>query len=96
MICGYYQTIVQELDSAVKVKKETTALGPSDPFETMSSMISTCNDTAKAPADDVADVLILDDVKQVQPKLNIRKESLISRPLTKPGMPFKFVLSNTS
>ena len=84
------------MDSAVKVKKETTALGPSNPFDTLGSMSSTCNDTAKAPADDIADVLILDDVKQVQPKLNIRKESLITRPLARPGMPFKFGLSNTS
>ncbi|KAK9949418.1 hypothetical protein M0R45_004941 [Rubus argutus] len=78
------KTRVQELDSAVKAKKETTALGPSDPFDTLGSMSSTCNDTAKAPADDIADVLILDDVKQVQPKLNIRKESLITRPLARP------------
>lgn len=84
------------MDSAVKVKQETTALGPSDPFETMGSMSSICNDTAKAPADDIADVLILDNVKQVQPTLNIRKESLIAQPLARPGMPFKFGLSNTS
>ncbi|XP_062011136.1 uncharacterized protein LOC133727556 [Rosa rugosa] len=77
---------VLEFDGAVEVEKETSVLGPSDLFESMVPVSGTCNDTAKAPADDIADVLILDDVKQVQSVLNITKESPITQPLARPDV----------
>ena len=49
-------------------------------------MSGACNDIAKAPADDIADGLILDDVKQVQSELDITKESPTIQPLVRPGI----------
>ncbi|XP_004289525.1 PREDICTED: uncharacterized protein LOC101309683 [Fragaria vesca subsp. vesca] len=75
---------VQETDGAVEVKKETSVLGASDLFESVVPVSGSCDDAAIAPADNIADVPILDDVKQVQSTVNITKESPVIQPLARP------------
>lgn len=81
------------------MKKETSVLGASDLFESIVPVSGSCDDAAIAPADNIADVPILDDVKQVQSTVNITKESPVIQPLARPGIllgSFDFGLSNTS
>ncbi|BBG97585.1 RING/U-box superfamily protein [Prunus dulcis] len=66
-------------------KKETSVLGLSNLVEALGSITGTCADTAKTPAADIADVVIIDDDEQVQPMMNIRNESPIPQQLPRPG-----------
>lgn len=72
-------------EAASDTKKETSVIGLSNLVEPFGSITGTSKNTAKTPAADMADVVILDDVEQVQPIFNIRKESPIPQPLPSPG-----------
>lgn len=73
-------------EAASDTKKETSVIGLSTLVEPFGSITGTSKNTAKTPAADTADVVILDDVEQVQPIFNIRKESPIPQPLPSPGI----------
>ncbi|XP_021807968.1 uncharacterized protein LOC110751769 isoform X2 [Prunus avium] len=72
-------------EAASNRKKETSVLGLSNLVEPLGSITGSCADTAKTPAADIADVVIIDDDEQVQPMMNIRNKSPIPQPLPRPG-----------
>ncbi|KAB2597766.1 flagellar attachment zone protein 1-like [Pyrus ussuriensis x Pyrus communis] len=60
--------------AAAETKKETSVHGLRNLAESLGLSTGTCNDAAKTPASDIAEVVIIDDNEQVQPMLNIKKE----------------------
>lgn len=73
-------------EAASDRKKETSVLELSKLVVPLGSITCTCADTAKTPAADIADVVIIDDNEQVQPMMNIGNKSPIPQPLPRPGL----------
>ncbi|KAM1816310.1 hypothetical protein ACFX12_000729 [Malus domestica] len=71
--------------AAAETKKETSVHGLRNLAESLGLSTGTCNDPAKTPASDIAEVVIIDDDEQVQPTLNIKRECRVPQPLPRPG-----------